>query len=427
KLVSHLGGNAFISEQNDSPEIKARLKGFDFETGEHSESVFDSDLIIISPGISKKTEVVKSVKDKKIPIVSEIEFASWFATSPIIGITGSNGKTTTSYLAHSIFRNAGYQSKLGGNMGHPFSTIVLDEIINPVLDSVIILEISSFQLEDIFFLSPILAIILNITPDHLNRYDSLEHYARTKIRIAQNLSEKGALIFNQKDRMIDGLIREFDNIVKIPYLSETESCIFTATDDGIYRGKQLLIPASSIHLKGLHNFENILAAITAAHWFGIKLHYIIDAVTNFHNIRHRLELVGEIDGVRFYNDSKATNTASVIAALTSFSENIVLILGGQSKGKSDISELIPHMKNRVRQIFCYGDAGTELLAQVEEFFNAEFVWDFTSCMEKVFENLKTGDTVLLSPACASFDQFERFEARGDRFTALVNQFNGIRS
>ncbi|NQU66807.1 MAG: UDP-N-acetylmuramoyl-L-alanine--D-glutamate ligase [Candidatus Marinimicrobia bacterium] len=422
KLAVHLGCDIFISDNRDTPNIKDQLSAFPSETDGHTEAVLDADFIIISPGIHKEIDIVRAAAKRGIPLVGEIEFASWFTNNPIIGITGSNGKTTTAYLIHGIFRTAGYHTALGGNMGNPFSTIVLEELIHPTPNGVNILEISSFQLEDIHHFSPKIAIVLNISPDHMNRYSDLMDYARTKFKIVQNLDETGALIYNRNDSLIKEFVDHQSDIKALPFVSESESCLFTATSDGIFRNDNLLISSDSIRLKGMHNYENILAAITAAHWFGIKLHFISEAVTCFHNIRHRLELVGELNGIRFYNDSKATNTASTIAAVSSFPENIVLILGGQSKGKPDISELLQIMTNRVKQVYCYGDAGVELLSQVETKFPAEFIWDFTSCMVKIFESLAASDIVLLSPACASFDQFDNFELRGDKFSFLVGDF-----
>ncbi len=424
RLAEFMGCHIFISDCRDSPDIHDRVSSFSHEIGGHTSAVLDADMIIISPGINHEIEIVKSARAQGIPILSEIEFASWFTEDPVIAITGSNGKTTTSYLLYAIFKAAGYPVMLGGNMGHPFSSIVLDDLTHPVKNRVIILEISSFQLEDIYFFSPRIAILLNITPDHLNRYVDLMDYAKTKLKIAENLDPNAVLITNLKDQTIQQLLtgRHIPNV--LPFISEIEESVFTSGSDGIFRKGNQIISAVDIQLTGLHNTENILAAMTAADWFGINEDSIRKAVCGFQGIPHRMELVGDHGGVRYYNDSKATNTASAVAAVASFPTNIILILGGLAKGKPDISKLVTSMAGRIKQVYCYGDAGKELMKQVESGFPAKFIWDFIECSHSAFRSAHSGDVVLMSPACASFDQFDNFEHRGDIFRNLVIDWIG---
>ena len=423
-LGRYVGADIFISDKNNSPEVTEKLREFHHETGEHSEKILNTDLLIISPGIPDSIPIIQKCREENIPIVSEIEFASWFTESPILALTGSNGKTTTVNLLHEMCISDGKNSLLGGNVGIPFSENVLWELTSDITGSVHVLELSSFQLEHINSFSPTIAGILNISADHMDRYADIHDYAAEKIKLADQIIESGWLVYNADDPILSKSLMDVSRSVLFS-LTRKEKCHFKLNASKVYSGKEdnpdILFKLEDTKLRGFHNLQNILAAATMAHSFGISRSAIQNTITNFTPIPHRLEWIGNINDVDYFNDSKATNIAAARAAIESFDNNLILILGGQDKGTTDFRQLIPMMDNRVKSIITYGNAGSEIKNQLDATFDPVCCDLFNNAVNLAYEQSNPGDTVLLSPACASFDQFSNYEERGDAFTRIITQ------
>ncbi len=423
-LGAHVGAKIFISERNDSPGIIENIGNFKHELGGHSNSVLDADILVKSPGIPNDIPIIKECENQNIPIVSEIEFASWFTSSPILAVTGSNGKTTTVNLLHEMCISDGRTSLLGGNVGMPFSENVLWELKSDIKTSIHVLELSSFQLEHIISFSPTIAGILNISADHLDRYADINAYAAEKLKLADHIQESGWLVYNADDPILAESLMDSARSMVFS-LTKNEKCHFKLNATKVFSGEpdnpDILFNFEDTKLKGFHNLQNILAAATMAHSFGISQEAIQNTIINFSPIPHRLEWVGSIHNVDFFNDSKATNIAAATAAIESFDDNLILILGGQDKGSTDFRQLIPFMENRVKSIIAYGDAGAEIKNQLNENFTVTYCEYFKDAMLTANNNSTAGDTILLSPACASFDQFSNYEERGNKFVEIFTK------
>ena len=418
KLGKYLGANIFISDSDNRLETIEKMHPFDYESGVHSKKILDSDLVIISPGITDSIPIIYDCKCKNIPIVSEIEFASWFTPSPILALTGSNGKTTTVNLLHNMCISDGKNSFLGGNVGIPFSENVLWELKSEMINVVHVLELSSFQLEHIQSFSPAIAGLLNISEDHLDRYKDINDYLSKKINITKNISGSGCVIYNGDDPM---LVNAFQNHkhAQIFSVQEHQKSHFKLNASKVYSGPNakpdILFKLDETELKGIHNLQNILAAATMANAFGITSKAIRDSITNFTPIPHRLEWIGKLNGVDYFNDSKATNLAAAHAAIKSFDNQLILIMGGKDKGHTDFSQLSPLLINRVKHIFTYGLAGETIEKQINSTVKVTYVEEFSSAVIQASKQSQSGDIILLSPACTSFDQFCNYEERGAAF------------
>ena len=424
QLGKHLGSEIFISDNNDSPDIQKNVESFNNETGGHSEKVLDAHLIVISPGVPDRIPIIQKCQNHGIPIISEIEFASWFTTSPILALTGSNGKTTTVHLTHEMCISDGQTSLLGGNVGIPFSENVLCELTSNIGSPVHVLELSSFQLEHVQLFSPTVSGILNVSPDHMDRYKSFDAYVSNKMRLAEQTKKEGYVVYNADDPILSKSLADFPRSVQFS-LTQNPDCYFKLNASKVYTGEienpNILFHLEDTKLKGLHNLQNILAAATMAHSFDISRSAIQDTIMNFTPVRHRLEWIGNINNVDYFNDSKATNIAAACAAIESFDNNIILILGGQDKGSTDFLQLSPMMKNRVKSIIAYGEAGSEIKHQLEAEFKVNYHDKFDKAVMQAHEQSQPGDTILLSPACASFDQFSNYEERGDEFNLIFTK------
>ncbi len=423
-LGAHIGADIFISEGNNSPDIIEKIGNFKHEVGGHSNAVLDADILIKSPGITNDLPIIKECESQNIPIISEIEFASWFTSSPILAITGSNGKTTTVNLLHEMCISDGRTSLLGGNVGMPFSENVLWELTSNIKHSVHVLELSSFQLEHINTFSPTIAGILNISADHLDRYADINAYAAEKLKLAAQIDKSGWIVFNADDPILaESLMNTTRSVVFS--LKQNEKCHFKLNATKIFSGEadnpDILFNFEDTKLRGFHNLQNILAAATMAHSFGISREAIHNSIINFTPIPHRLEWVGNINNVDFFNDSKATNIAAAIAAIESFDDKLILILGGKDKGSTDFTQLIPSMEKRVKLIMAYGEAGIEIEKQLHEYLSVTYCEKFEDALISADAISKTGDTILLSPACASFDQFSNYEERGNKFVEIFTK------
>ncbi len=425
-LANQLGAIVYASDANSSREIISnamelmRDHHIATETGIHSDRIYHSDLWIISPGISANSKIVEEAYNHNIPIVSEIEFASWFTTFPIIGITGSNGKTTTTYILNQMFKKSNTIPVIGGNIGIPFSECILKEILYQSKKLVYLLEISSFQLEFISSFCPYIAIYTNISEDHLDRHISMKRYTKMKLRLVENCKKNNTLIFNKDDDTLKNVFQD-SFMKKSTFGIKSIGHTFFLKDDAIYHrsSNRLIMKTKDLKLKGNHNLLNFLAAATCADIYGVKLEYIKNVLKTFKGIPHRIEYVCSIVGVDYINDSKATNINSVIVALKTYNKPIILLLGGVNKG-FDFGLLIPHIKcNGVKTIIAYGEAGEQIKSALGDAVRSSIVNDLNSAVKNAHSIAQPGDIVLLSPGCASFDQFKNFEDRGDFFKSTV--------
>ncbi len=431
KLANHLGARVFASDPSTDEMVYSHAMDLMHshhiasETGIHSDQIFDADLWIISPGIPKYSDIIHKANEKGIPIVGEIEFASWFTDSPIIAITGSNGKTTTSYILSDMYQSDNVQSVMAGNMGIPFSERVLNEIKDQKNNSVYILEISSFQMEFIKHFSPFIVIYTNISPDHLDRHKSMEEYIKMKLKAIKNLKKDGWIVYNIDDDRLDQSLSKISNR-KIPFSLIKQDALFYLDGNNIYGpSNNKLIGLDEISLPGNHNIYNFFAAATCSHLLGLSEYQITNTMKNFKGLEHRLEHVAVIKDVEFINDSKATNIESVIVAIETFKKPIVLILGGYNKG-TNFRLLLPHIKSsHVRDIVSYGEAGGHINTALGDAVRSVQVTGLSSAVDKAHSMAAPGDIVLLSPGCASFDEFPNFEVRGDYFKSLVKRMETI--
>jgi UDP-N-acetylmuramoyl-L-alanine--D-glutamate ligase len=425
-LGKQKGWEVFLSDKGSlKPHYRETLnkEGIQWEEGTHTEKkILSADVIMKSPGIPDKAPIIKKAHEKGIAVISEIEFASQYTDSLIVGITGSNGKTTTTLLTYHIFKEAGLQVGLGGNIGYSFAELVATE--NPPY---YVLEISSFQLDGIEHFAPHIAVLLNITPDHLDRYDyKFENYINSKFRIAMNQTENDYLIYDADDEVITQWLSTHTIKSKlIPFSIEKElpQGAFLK-DNKIYimlENQTTEIDVEEISLRGKHNIKNTMAASVAARLVNIRNNSLRESLKGFKGAPHRLEEVKVVDGVTYVNDSKATNVNSVFYALDTIKTPIVWIVGGQDKG-NDYNSLLPYVHEKVRAIVCLGVDNSPI---IQSFHNTIGTLVETRSMDEAVKLAQSfaqeGDTVLLSPACASFDLFKNYEERGDLFKAAVQK------
>ena len=424
-LAHHLGGKVFASDLGSTQEILDRTnllhqKGVQCETGQHSDRIYDADLFIVSPGISKDANILSKAQDHKIPIVGEIEFASWFTEAPIIAVTGSNGKTTTVHILVAMCQSDSVNGELAGNMGIPFSEKVIDEIKHPDPNRVYILEISSFQMEFIYHFKPKIGIFLNISPDHLDRHRTMAEYVAMKLNMVQNQISTDAVVFNSDDPQLATSLNDYPS-QKLPFSLLQSNVTFPLNATKVYdTDGEPFVYMYEVALPGKHNLANMLAAATAANHIGIDKKNIADVMKSFAGVEHRLEHVKKLNDILYINDSKATNLESVIVALESFDKPVVLILGGRNKG-ADFRLLLPHTKRHVKLIISYGEAGGEIAAALGDAVRLERVTSLMDAVATAHTLASPGDIVLLSPGCASFDQFSNFEERGQQFKSWVDE------
>lgn len=425
-LGKQKGWQVFLSDKGSlKPHYRETLnkEGIQWEEGTHTEEkILSADVIMKSPGIPDKAPIIKKAHEKGIAVISEIEFASQYTDSLIVGITGSNGKTTTTLLTYHIFKEAGLQVGLGGNIGYSFAELVATK--NPPY---YVLEISSFQLDGIEHFAPHIAVLLNITPDHLDRYDyKFENYINSKFRIAMNQTENDYLIYDADDEVITQWLSTHTIKSKlIPFSIEKElpQGAFLK-DNKIYimlENQTTEIDVEEISLRGKHNIKNTMAASVAARLVNIRNNSLRESLKGFKGAPHRLEEVKVVDGVTYVNDSKATNVNSVFYALDTIKTPIVWIVGGQDKG-NDYNSLLPYVHEKVRAIVCLGVDNSPI---IQSFHNTIGTLVETRSMDEAVKLAQgfaqEGDTVLLSPACASFDLFKNYEERGDLFKAAVQK------
>ena len=417
--------NVFLS---DSGKIKNNYKDvlinneIEWEDGGHTESeILTADLVVKSPGIPDNLTIVQKLQYATIPVVSEIEFAALNTTANIIGITGSNGKTTTTMMVYHILKHAGLDVAMGGNIGQSFAKQVLTKTANYVL------ELSSFQLDGIKNFRPNIAVITNITPDHLDRYDyKFENYIASKFRIIMNQTSDDYLLYDSDDEIITSYIKSHQiQSTLVPFsLSKIVTNGTYLEQNNIiteFNNRDVIMPISNLALEGKHNVKNAMAAATVAHLMKIRKATIRESLEGFQGAEHRLEQVLTINKVKYINDSKATNVNATYYALESMNVPTVWIVGGVDKG-NDYSSLFPFVNEKVKAIICLGKDNDALFDAFENMVDVIIETQFMSEAVKIaYKIAAAGEAVLLSPACASFDLFESYEDRGSQFKSAVRK------
>ena len=417
--------NVFLS---DSGKIANKYKDvlihneIEWEDEGHTESeILTADLVVKSPGIPDHVSIVQKLQSATIPVVSEIEFAALYTTANIIGITGSNGKTTTTMMVYHILRQAGFDVAMGGNIGKSFAEQVLTNTANYVL------ELSSFQLDGIQDFRPHIAVITNITPDHLDRYDNnFENYIASKFRIIMNQNSDDYLLYDSDDEVITSYINSHPiQSTLVPFsLSKIEANGTYLEQNNIiieFNTRDIIMPITNLALEGKHNVKNAMAAATVAHLLKIRKTTIRESLEGFQGAEHRLEQVLTINKVKYVNDSKATNVNATYYALESMNVPTVWIVGGVDKG-NDYTSLFPFVNEKVKAIICLGKDNEALFSAFGNMVDVIIETQYMSEAVKIAYNVAVaGEAVLLSPACASFDLFESYEDRGQQFKSAVRK------
>ena len=405
-------------------EIPALLDaGIMVESGGHGLLTFRrQDLIVVSPGVPMDTPEVRQVIGYGMPVIGELELASRFLKGRVVAITGSNGKTTTTTLVGKILKEAGLPTLVGGNIGTP----VIDLLPESADETVNVLEVSSFQLETIEEFRPWIAVVLNITPDHLDRHGSFENYAAMKARITERQQAEDFLVLNAEDKPTQMIAAKTKaqifwfsprRPIKQGAFVHGESIVFVPSEGA---KAEPIMPVAEIPLKGTHNVENVLAAICAARLAGALAEKIRASVRSFKAVEHRLEFVRTVQGVEYFNDSKATNVDAAMKAVSSFPGGVHLILGGKDKD-SDYTLLGPLLRERVKAVYTIGSAAEKIERELHGVVKMVGAGTIDVAVHEARKAAVPGDVVLLAPACSSFDQFENYEHRGRTFRHIVNE------
>jgi UDP-N-acetylmuramoylalanine--D-glutamate ligase len=434
-LAQAKGHVVFVSDRSAiQPDYKEKLAkaGIAFEENQHTlDRILQADEVIKSPGIPEKAPVIKALRERGISIISEIEFASRYTQARYIAITGTNGKTTTTLLTYHLLKEAGYNVGLAGNIGYSLA----EQVIENKFDYYV-LELSSFQLDDIEYFNPWVAVLLNITPDHLDRYNySMAEYAQAKLRIVRNQDSSSYFIYNADDENIQRFfMAALRPMQQMPFslhhrpdfelagYYEEENRLRVDLLPGYYSKTERISTVNS-PLIGEHNRQNVLAAVLAARVAGVSIAQIEQALGTFHNADHRLQLVRQVNGVDFINDSKATNVEAAWYALDGVKRPIVWIAGGTDKG-NDYAPLQPLAQQKVKVLVCLGVDNAKLRAAFADYVpHLEETQRMTEAVQRAAALAEPGDVVLLSPCCASFDLFKNYEDRGRQFAAAVEKLS----
>ncbi len=426
ELLNASGAHVFVSDKSSAAALthaiaELQAAGIPFETDAHSERIFACDLMVVSPGVPSDAPSVREAQQRGIRVCSELEVSSWFCSSPIVAITGSNGKTTTTTLIGRMLDDAAKKHVVAGNIGTAFAGVVLD--LAPAHPAV--LEVSSFQLDHIESFRPSIAVLLNITEDHMDRYDhSMEKYAASKARVFMNQTDADVLIFDEDDpwtRTVVSTARSrkvgFSAVNTVSEGAFVENGLLVTRLEGVRRE---IIPTSEIRIRGMHNLYNAMAATLTAQLLGVKAESIRATLTSFGGVEHRLEFVRELNGVEYVNDSKATNVDAVWYALQAFTKPIVVLLGGRDKG-NDYSRLTELVRKHVRAVVAIGESADKVERSFADVSTVKQVSNMEEAVRTAQMLAQRGDVVLLSPACASFDWFNNYEHRGVVFKELVNK------
>tara|TARA_R110001583_G_scaffold49255_2_gene154199 strand:- start:15574 stop:16950 length:1377 start_codon:yes stop_codon:yes gene_type:complete len=425
-LGKQKGYSVFVSDKGMIAEKYKKVllnNNISFEEGYHTEAkIFDADVVMKSPGIPDTISLVKTLKQQGVSVISEIEFASKYTNGIIVGITGSNGKTTTTMLLDHILKRGKLNVSTGGNIGDSFAQQVAEKE-----SDIHVLELSSFQLDGIEKFAPHIAIITNITPDHLDRYDyNFENYINSKFRITENQTEDDFLIYDYDDKVLSNWLKQHKvkaTLLPFSLENELEQGVYLKEDKIImnYKTEQKIMGTSTLALKGKHNTKNAMAAAMAASLLKVRKDTIRESLEDFEGAEHRLESVLKISGVQYINDSKATNVNATFYALECMQSPTVWIVGGVDKG-NDYLDLMPLVREKVKAIICLGVDNQKIL---KTFSNVvDLIVETQGAEEAVkvaYKIAEKGDAVLLSPACASFDLFENYEDRGNKFKQAVRE------
>ena len=424
-LAKKHGFDVFVSDMSSIKDRYKKLlneKEIVWEEGQHTETlILNADEVIKSPGIPDNAPMVVKIREKNIPIISEIEFAGRYTKARMICITGSNGKTTTTSLIYHILKNAGYNVGLAGNIGSSLALQVAEKDYDYY-----VIELSSFQLDNMYEFKADIAVLMNITPDHLDRYDfKMQNYVDSKMRIIQNQTEDDAFVFWNDDPIVSAELKKYNIKAKLCPFSEFKSAsVIGYVDEDEYVIEEptpFNMEQEELALRGRHNLYNSLAAGIAADLAGVNNEKIREGLKTFEGVEHRLEKVGRVRGVDFINDSKATNVNACWYALDSMRTPTVLILGGKDKG-NDYSEIFDLVKEKCIGLVFLGVDNSKLHAAFDGFgIPVADVKSMKDCVDECFKMAKPGSTVLLSPCCASFDLFKNMEDRGEQFRECVKR------
>src|SRR5215470_1886315 len=408
--------------ESDLTDAAAKLRavGASLQFGGYTEEILvGRDLVVPSPGVPANSEILTAARAQNIPIWSEIELADRFLRGRLIGITGSNGKTTTTSLSEHILKSSGYATLLAGNIGTP-----LIGVVEQTTDQTItVAELSSFQLEWIETFRSNISVFLNLTPDHLDRHGSMEAYGAAKARIFENQTASDFAILNADDPASTPYAPSTPRVLWFSRKQRVAQGTFLRGEEIAFRHhgeEEMILRQSEIPLPGAHNLENVLAAVTAARLAGARPHEIQKAVRSFRGVEHRLEFVAELSAVRYYNDSKATNVDATLKALNAFPGRVLIILGGKDKG-SDYTVLQSPLREKAILALLIGAAAQKIESQIAGSVAIDRVGTIQRAVEIASNTAQPGDIVLLAPACASFDQFENYEHRGRVFKQLVHE------
>lgn len=417
RLLHSRGKSVFATDSGDAP-LRSELDGLGipYETGGHTQSRFlAADEIVVSPGVPLNVPPLEAARRKGVPIVSEIEMAARYLKGDIVAITGSNGKTTTTTLTGEVLNATGRPVQVGGNIGTAMSALV-DSSITTTIN---VIEVSSFQLDGIRKFRPSVAVLTNITPDHLDRYSGFNAYRASKFRIFENqlatdfavLNRDDAQVYPHSDVAIKSRQRLFSQRRKVEEGAYREG-------ETLYLDGKAVMPVADVGLRGAHNIDNVLATMTVAGCYGVSSESLSETIRKFHGVEHRIEYVATVNGIRFFNDSKATNVDSSIKAVESFDGNIIIILGGRDKG-SPYAPLVDAMASRVKHVLLIGDTGNRIAEAIGGRLPVSRAASMPDAVKQGVTVGVPGDVVLLSPACASFDMFDNYEQRGKVFKEAV--------
>ena len=428
KFLANQGAEIIITDTKSKAELEEELQEladyeFRLDLGGHTpELILKSDLIVVSPGVPTDISVLKQARDKGIEIIGEIELAYRFSNTPVVGITGTNGKTTTTTLLGEVTSNLERKVTVGGNIGRA----LIKDLPNLKPSDLSIAEISSFQLEEVQEFRPAIAVVLNITPDHLNRHADFAEYINAKKRLVTHQTDDDYAILNYDDQIVRGFADDTEaEVIFFSRQEELTGGVFVQEGwiiNDLNQNQERLIAVEDLGLVGPHNLENILAVVTCALLLNVAREDIVSTLQSFTGVEHRLESFATIAGVDYINDSKATNPAAAIKGLQSFDDSVILIAGGMDK-KSDFADFAAEIPERVKALILLGETAPEIEAEVKKlsynnFFHVEGI---QAAVEKAEELAEEGDVVLLSPACASWDMFSSYKERGNLFKAAVDK------
>lgn len=428
RLLSRLGARVCVTERDDSEavlktaeELKRDL-AVQVECGRHTETFFaGAETVVVSPGVPSESVPLRWAKQNKIPVLSEIELAFRAAGVPVIAVTGSNGKTTTTTLIHELLSRAGFDAPAGGNLGTPFSELVFKK---PSAD-IYVVEVSSFQLEHVRSFAPVVAVLTNVSPNHLDRHPALEHYRQTKARIFENQQAGHWAVVHEKDLEWLPVSSSQTLAVRTPGSKVLRGCY---VEDGalriMWQGEDLsLLPLEQLQIKGEHNLENICFAVNAVLPLGVKAESIRQTLKNFKGLEHRQEKILEKDGILFVNDSKATSIDAVRSALKNYS-SIRWIAGGRNKG-CDFGELAGEAGQSVIEATFFGECRQELFNTFRNVISCNVAENLEEAVTNAVQKVLPGEVILFSPGCASFDMFTNYEHRGKQFKEIVFRLEAV--